>query len=72
MAVHLKPQDLVLALKLVALGRAEWTQPGDIPFLIPEHEAWLIAERAWDEGDAWPCFAPGLATKMTDFTSSLV
>ena len=28
MAVHLKPQDIVLALKLVALGGAEWTQPG--------------------------------------------
>ena len=28
MAVHLKPQDLVLALKLVTLGAAGWTQPG--------------------------------------------
>jgi hypothetical protein len=33
---------------------------------------WLIAERAWDEGGPWPCFAPGLATTMTDFTSSIV
>ncbi len=49
-----------------------WTQPGDITFLVPEHEAWLIAARAWEEGDLWPCFAPRLATKMTDFTSSIV
>ena len=51
---------------------AEWTQPGDITFLVPEHEAWLIAARAWDEGDLWPCFAPELALRMTAFTSSLV
>ena len=28
MTVHLKPQDIVLALKLVALGATGWTQPG--------------------------------------------
>jgi hypothetical protein len=28
MAAHLKPQDVMLALKLVALGRGNWTQPG--------------------------------------------
>ena len=28
MAVHLKPQDIVLALKIVALGLTEWTQQG--------------------------------------------
>ena len=49
-----------------------WTQPGDITFQIPEHEAWLIATRIWkEEIDTWPCFAQ-LATKMTNFTSSLV
>jgi hypothetical protein len=51
---------------------AEWTQPGDITFLIPEHEAWTIAERAREEGDLWPCFAPGLAAKMSHFTASIV
>jgi len=51
---------------------ATWTQPGDITFLVPEHEAWTIAERAWKEVDTWPCFAPSLAAKMTNFTSSLV
>ncbi|MBV8317741.1 MAG: hypothetical protein JOZ53_22600 [Planctomycetaceae bacterium] len=50
----------------------EWTREGDITFLVPEHEAWLIAERAWEEGDMWPCFAPGLAAKMSHFTSSIV
>jgi hypothetical protein len=50
----------------------EWMQAGDITFLIPEHEAWLIAARAWEEVDTWPCFAPRLAAKMTNFTSSLV
>ena len=51
---------------------AEWTQPGDITFLIPEHEAWLLAARAWAEDSPWPGFAPALASKMTAFTSSLV
>ena len=51
---------------------AEWTQRGDITFQIPEHEAWTIAEHAREEGDMWPCFAPGLAAKMSHFTSSIV
>jgi hypothetical protein len=51
---------------------AEWTQPGDITFLIPEPDAWAIAARAWAEDSPWPCFAPGLAAKMTDFTSAIV
>ena len=51
---------------------AEWTQPGDITFQIPEHGAWAIAERAWAEDSPWPGFAPALASKMTAFTSSLV
>ncbi len=28
MSIRLKPQDIVLALKLVAIGAADWTQPG--------------------------------------------
>src|SRR4051794_10790510 len=28
MNLHLKPQDVVVALKLVASGASEWTQPG--------------------------------------------
>jgi hypothetical protein len=51
---------------------AEWSEDGDITFLIPERDAWAIAERAWAEDSPWPGFAPGLATKMTGFTSSLV
>jgi len=51
---------------------AEWTQPGDITFPVPEHDAWAIAELAREEGDMWPCFAPRLAAKMSHFTSSIV
>ena len=50
---------------------AEWTQRGDITFLVPEHEAWLIAERLGRRRHV-AVFRAGLATKMTDFTSSIV
>ena len=36
----------------------EWSDEGDISFVIPEHVAWEINELAEEEDYSWACFAP--------------
>ena len=50
----------------------EWSDEGDISFVIPEHVAWEINELAEEEGYAWECFAPSLAGKLNDLCWGIV
>jgi hypothetical protein len=49
----------------------EWSEDGDITFLIPEHVAWEINELAEEECYSRACFAPALAGKLNGFCWSI-
>ena len=51
---------------------AEWDDEGDILFAVPEHVAWEINRLAEDEEYLWPCFAPGLSSKLNAFCQAIV
>jgi len=51
---------------------AEWDQPGDMAFTVPEHVAWQIRDLAEAEDFLWPCFAGELTRKLNDFCWNLV
>jgi hypothetical protein len=53
-------------------GQPEWNEDGDITFAIPERIAWEIRDLAEEEGSAWPCLAPDLASKLNDFCSGVI
>lgn len=50
----------------------EWHNPGNITFTIPEWAAWEIDTLATKEDHTWPCFGPGLKSKMNTFCNSIV
>jgi hypothetical protein len=50
----------------------EWSDDGDIRFLIPEHVAWEIHELAEEEEYTWTCFAPALTAKLNEFCRGIV
>ena len=50
----------------------EWSQEGDITFLVPEFEAWHIAELAELEDGCWPGFDRDLRAKMQAFCDQIV
>jgi hypothetical protein len=50
----------------------EWSDDGDITFLIPEHVAWEINQLAEDDDHSWACFASALAAKFNGFCWSIV
>jgi hypothetical protein len=51
---------------------SEWSDESDLTFHIPEHVAWQINELAQEEGYAWACFAPSLATKLSELCWGIV
>lgn len=51
---------------------AEWDQPGEITFVVPEHIAWEIRDLAEEEDILWPCFAPALTAKLNEFCFRIV
>lgn len=50
----------------------EWDDAGDITFSIPEHIAWELNRLAESEDYAFPCFAPELVDKLSDFLNAIV
>ncbi len=53
-------------------GQPGWEDDGDISFFLPEHMAWRVRDLAEEEGNAWPCFAPGLVEKLNDLCWGIV
>jgi hypothetical protein len=53
-------------------GDDAWDNPGELSFGVPESTAWEIRDLAEAEGFAWPCFAPELAAKLTEFCDRIV
>ena len=53
-------------------AEAEWDDPGDLTFNVPEHVSWQIRDLAEAEDFLWPCFAPELTHKMNDFCLAIV
>jgi hypothetical protein len=51
---------------------ADWDDPGDITFNMPEHVAWRIRELAEEEDFLWPCFASELTNKLNAFCFSIL
>lgn len=51
---------------------AEWSEPGDITFTIPEHIAWEIRDLAEEENCGWPCFCTALRDKLNEFLETIV
>jgi len=50
----------------------EWSDEGDISFVIPEHVAWEIKKLAEEEDYSWACFAPVLSAKLNDLCWGIV
>ena len=48
---------------------AEWEEPGDITFHVPEHVAWRIGEIV---NEGLDCFADELVSKLVCFASHIV
>lgn len=50
---------------------ADWDEPVDITFTIPESAAWAINEIREAE-NGWPCFADALRDKLDEFCAEIV
>lgn len=53
-------------------GYKSWDDEGDVDFVVQEHMAWEIHTLAEEEECEWPCFAPSLASKMSEFLMRIV
>lgn len=51
---------------------ADWDDPGEILFLVPEAVAWRIQEMGEDCHFAWDCFGLGLTEKLNAFCLAIV
>ena len=51
---------------------ADWDHDGPITFAIPEYVAWEIGDMGERNNYLWDCFAPELASKLTDFCLKIV
>lgn len=51
---------------------ADWDDPRDITFAVPENIAWEIYQIGEESCFLWDLFADDLAAKMTDFCQRIV
>lgn len=64
--------DLLLHQDTLTVEDREWDHRGDVTFLIPEHVAHEINELFEQEDFLFPCFAQPFASKLLEWSNSIV